>query len=593
MLNMPMTSYRGRPLAFLLHYVRRHAVGHAVVLASVVVAVVAAVCTQYGVKALIDVVSRGPDGGYAAWWALAALCGLVACDNLFWRIGGWTAASTFVRVTGDVRSDLFVHLVGHSPSYFTERLPGTLASRITATSNAVFQTENSCSWNVLPPCLALVVSIALIASVDTVMAATLAGVSFAMAAVIFRLARSGTPIHRDFATKAAGVDGELVDVISNMHVVRAFGATLREHQRLRGSIGAEMAARGRSLRYLEKLRLLHAVITAAITAGLLAWGVLMWEQGRATPGDLVLICSLGLTILHSTRDLAVALVDLTQHIARLDEAISSLLVPHEMPDAAGAAELRPDRGRVEFDAVRFAYPGRAAILHGLDLVIEPGQRVGLVGASGAGKSTVLALLQRFYDVQGGRITIDGQNIAAITQASLRGMCRSCRRMSACSTARCWRTSVTRRPDATEDEVLAAADAARCREFIEALPEGFHTIVGDRGVKLSGGQRQRLAIARALLKDAPILLLDEATSALDSESEQAIQMALDNLMHGRTVIAIAHRLSTLRNFDRIVVMDAGRIVDDGPPALLSVRPGPYRELLRKQQVEQPVPSLAAA
>ena len=225
--------------------------------------------------------------------------------------------------------------------------------------------------------------------------------------------------------------------------------------------------------------------------------------------------------------------------------------------------------------------------------IEPGQRVGLVGASGAGKSTVLALLQRFYDVQGGRILIDGQNIAAITQASLRGMLSIVPQDVSLFHRSVLENIRYARPDATEDEVLAAADAARCREFIEALPEGFHTIVGDRGVKLSGGQRQRLAIARALLKDAPILLLDEATSALDSESEQAIQMALDNLMHGRTVIAIAHRLSTLRNFDRIVVMDAGRIVDDGPPALLSVRPGPYRELLRKQQVEQPVPSLAAA
>jgi ATP-binding cassette subfamily B protein len=150
-----------------------------------------------------------------------------------------------------------------------------------------------------------------------------------------------------------------------------------------------------------------------------------------------------------------------------------------------------------------------------------------------------------------------------------------------------------RPEATEEEVLAAATAARCRDFIEALPEGFHTIVGDRGVKLSGGQRQRLAIARALLKDAPILLLDEATSALDSESERAIQLALDHLMRGRTVIAIAHRLSTLKDFDRIVVMDAGRVIDDGPPALLSVRPGPYRELLRKQRMEEPEAPLVAA
>jgi ATP-binding cassette subfamily B protein len=208
-----------------------------------------------------------------------------------------------------------------------------------------------------------------------------------------------------------------------------------------------------------------------------------------------------------------------------------------------------------------------------------------VGASGAGKSTVLALLQRFYDVQGGHILIDGQDIAGVTQESLRqGMAIVPQDISL------FHRSVMEniryaRPDATEDEVLAAATAARCRDFIEALPEGFDTIVGDRGVKLSGGQRQRLAIARALLKDAPILLLDEATSALDSESEQAIQVALDNLMRGRTVIAIAHRLSTLRNFDRIVVMDGGQVIDDGSPGVLSARPGPYRELLRKQMVEE--------
>lgn len=593
MISAPITSYRGRPLAFLLRYVRRHALGHGVVLVSVVLAVVCAVCTQYGVKALIDVVSAGPAAGDAAWWALALLCALIGADNLFWRVGGWAAASTFVRVTGDVRSDLFVHLVGHAPSYFTERLPGTLASRITATSNATFQTENSSAWNVLPPCLAFTVAIVLIASVNPVMAATLAGVSLAMAAVIFHLARNGTPIHMDFASKAAGVDGELVDVISNMNVVRAFGASWREHARLCGRIGAEMAARGRSLRYLEKLRLLHALITATIIAVLLAWGVTMWERGRASPGDLVLICSLGLTILSSTRDLAVALVDLTQHFARLEEAISALLVPHEMPDIAGAAELRPDRGRVEFASVRFAYPGRPPILQGLDLVIEPGQRVGLVGRSGAGKSTVLALLQRFYDVQHGRITIDGQDITQIKQDSLRGMLSIVPQDVSLFHRSVLENIRYARPEATEEEVMAAATAARCRDFIEALPEGFHTVVGDRGVKLSGGQRQRLAIARALLKDAPILLLDEATSALDSESELAIQAALDNLMRGRTVIAIAHRLSTLRNFDRIVVMDAGRVIDEGPPGLLSVRPGPFRELLRKQRVEEPEAPLAAA
>jgi ATP-binding cassette subfamily B protein len=174
-------------------------------------------------KGLIDVISHGP-GAEGVWRAFAILCALIAADNMLWRVGGWVAARAFVQVSGDVRSDLFSHLSGHSPSYFAERLPGTLASRVTATSNAIFQTENSMAWNVLPPCIAVVVAIVLLATVNPVMAAALLLVSLAMAALIYRLARAGTPIHRAFASRAAGVDGELVDIISNMPVVRAFGA---------------------------------------------------------------------------------------------------------------------------------------------------------------------------------------------------------------------------------------------------------------------------------------------------------------------------------------------------------------------------------
>ncbi len=214
-----------------------------------------------------------------------------------------------------------------------------------------------------------------------------------------------------------------------------------------------------------------------------------------------------------------------------------------------------------------------------------------MGFSGAGKSTVLALLQRFYDVGSGRILIDGQDIRDVTQESLRTTMAIVPQDISLFHRTVLENIRYARPDAQEEDILAAAEMANCREFIEALPDGFATMVGDRGVKLSGGQRQRLAIARALLKDAPILLLDEATSALDSESERAIQDALDRLMHGRTVIAIAHRLATLKSFDRIIVMDRGHIVDDGPPGVLALRPGPYRDMLRRQQLVEPLPEAA--
>ena len=582
---------RAQPLGFLWHYVRRHPWGHATVFVSVLVAVTCAVSAQYGLKHLIDIIAAGPAKGTGIWWAFALLCSLVAADNLLWRVAGWAAAYTFVAVTGDIRRDLFGYLSGHSPSYFAERLPGALASRITATANAVFTTENTGSWNVLPPCVAVVCAIVFIGFVNPTMAGALVGVAAGLGALVFHLARRGTPLHRSFASKAAAVDGELVDVIGNMGVVRAFGATFREQRRIGATIGVEMGARRASLLYLERLRLIHAVITATLIAGVVAWGILLWQQGQATVGDLVLITALSFGILHCTRDLAVALVDLTQHVARLEEAIGSLLTEHELPDRPDARPLRPGAGQVTFDQVRFAYPGRAPVLRDFDLTIEPGQRVGLVGYSGAGKSTVLALLQRFYDVGGGRILIDGQDIRDVTQESLRSTMAIVPQDISLFHRTVLENIRYARPDAPEDEVLAAAEMANCREFIEALPDGFATMVGDRGVKLSGGQRQRLAIARALLKDAPILLLDEATSALDSESERAIQDALDRLMHGRTVIAIAHRLATLKSFDRIIVMDRGRIVDDGPPGVLAARPGPYRDLLRKQQLVEPLPEAA--
>ncbi len=329
------------------------------------------------------------------------------------------------------------------------------------------------------------------------MAGALVGAAVCLGALVFYLARRGTPLHRSFASKAAAVDGELVDVIGNMSVVRAFGAMFREQKRIAGTIGFELAARRTSLIYLERLRLIHAVITASLIAGIVAWGLLLWQHGEATVGDLVLITSLSIGILHCTRDLAVALVDLTQHVARLEEAIGALLIEHELPDRPNARPLRAGAGEVTFDQVRFAYPGRAPVLRDFDLTIEPGQRVGLVGYSGAGKSTVLALLQRFYDVGGGRILIDGQDIRDVTQESLRTTMAIVPQDISLFHRTVLENIRYARPDASEEDVLAAADMANCREFIEALPDGFATMVGDRGVKLSGGQRQRLAIARAL------------------------------------------------------------------------------------------------
>jgi len=574
--------YSDRPLAFLARYVRRRPLAHAAIVTAVVAAVACSVGAQYGVKVLVDTLASGfTTHAKDAWLGFVLLATLIAADNFLWRVASWIASYTFVAVTGDLRRDLFRHLTGHAPSYFAERMPGTLTSRITATSNAVFTLQNMSVWNVMPPCMATLIAIAFVVTVSVPMAAVLLGLAGILVIAMFRLAAAGRPLHHEFANRAAAVDGEMVDVVGNMPLVWSFCGVGREHSRLDATIEREMTARRRSLLYLEKLRLFHAVVTVVLIIALLGWAIRLWENGAATAGDVVLVCTLGLSILHATRDLAVALVDVTQHMARLSEALATLLVPHHLRDHPQATSLVRSGATVEFEHIDFCYPDGRRVFSDFSLPIEPGQRVGLVGQSGCGKSTLFVLLQRFYDVQGGRILIGGQDISRVTQQSLRSAIAVVPQDISLFHRSIMENIRYGRPEASDADVRAAIAAANCEDFIEKLPERAATIVGDRGVKLSPGQRQRIGIARAFLRDAPILLLDEATSALDSESEEAVREALDRLMGGRTVIAIAHRLSTLRNFDRIVVLQAGQVCEDGPPQDLVRGKGVYGNLVRRE------------
>jgi ATP-binding cassette subfamily B protein len=574
--------YSDRPLAFVARYVRVRPVAHAVIVIAVLGAVGCSVGAQYGVKLLVDTLAAGLAASQLQiWLGFLLLATLIAADNLLWRLASWIASSTFVAVTGDLRRDLFKHLTGQAPSYFIDRMPGTLTSRITATSNAVYTLHNMFVWNVLPPCMATVAAIVFVVTVSLPMAASLAVLAGILVLVMCRLAAAGWPLHHEFANKAAAVDGEMVDVVGNMPLVWAYCGIGREHRRLDATIEREMTARRRSLFYLEKLRLFHAVVTVVLTIALLAWAIVLWQQGSATAGDVVLVCTLGLSILHATRDLAVALVDVTQHIARLSEALATLLVPHCLRDHPQATSLERSGAAVAFENVAFRYPDGRIVFEDFSLRIECGQRVGLVGPSGCGKSTLMTLLQRFYDVQGGRILVGGQDIARVTQQSLRSSIAVVPQDISLFHRSIMENIRYGRPDASDAEVIEAIAAANCDQFIGNLPEGMATIVGDRGVKLSPGQRQRIGIARAFLKDAPILLLDEATSALDGDSEEAVRQALDRLMGGRTVIAIAHRLSSLRSFDRIVVLQAGQVCEDGPPQVLVRRKGVYSNLVQRE------------
>jgi ATP-binding cassette subfamily B protein len=585
---MPLPRYASKgAIRFLGRYVRRRFFSHFVMLVAVFAAVACNVGSQYAVKHLVDVLGTHRPPSTILWGAVGILLGLVAGDNMLWRVAGWASTHAFVAVGGDIRLELFDHLSGQGTRYFVEQFPGALAGRITAAANAAWLIENSLTWNTIPPGVAVVASILVLGTINWHLTAVLLAVVSVLGALIAWWAAQGRELHQNFAGHAAHVSGDLTDIVSNIGLVRAFGAAQREQQRLSLKIQDEMQAQRLSLRSLERLRQFHALSVFFVTAGVLVWSVELWRQGRISTGDVVLTTTLGFTVLHASRDFAMAMVDMVQQVAKLGEAVQVLGLPYEMQDAKDARALKVRRGAIAFRDVSFSYPSGQSVLSHFTLNVTGGQKVGLVGRSGAGKSTIVALLQRLYDPNEGEVVIDDQDISHVTQESLRGSIAVVQQDISLFHRSLLENLRYGRPDATDEEVYRAVEAARCTEFIRRLPDGYDTLVGERGMKLSGGQRQRLAIARAFLMNAPIVLLDEATSALDTESEQSIQEALARLFRGRTVIAIAHRLSTLDSFDRIVVLDRGRIVEDGPPRrLLQTKGGLYSRMYGRQLRVEP-------
>jgi ATP-binding cassette, subfamily B, bacterial len=418
-------------------------------------------------------------------------------------------------------------------------------------------------------------------TVDWRMAAALAVFVLVLVLALSVFGARGRPLHRAYAAHGNMTNGEVVDAVANIWVVKAFTARQRERDRLASKFAVEAGTQTRSWLHVERTRVLHDLGLWAIAAGMLAWAIHLWTRGAITPGEVVMVSALTFRVLHGSREMALSLVGISQELAVVDEALAAIAQPHEVPDHPHAKPLVAKGGAIEFEEVSFAYPGGRVVFDRLSLSIPAGQKVGLVGASGAGKSTLVALVQRLDDVQRGRILVDGQALTDVAQDSLRAAIAVVPQEVSLFHRSVLENIRYGRPGASDAEVVAAAVAACADEFIRTLPDGYATMIGERGTKLSGGQRQRLGIARAILKDAPILVLDEATSALDSQSEAAIQEALARLMQGRTVLAIAHRLSTLAALDRIIVLAAGQVVEDGAPGELMGTDGVFQTLWRLQ------------
>ncbi|MET0314072.1 MAG: ABC transporter ATP-binding protein [Hansschlegelia sp.] len=568
------------PVAFLWRYVKLWP-GHFIGLSVVVIAAsLSGIGSQYGMKLLVDAMEKPAAGNVAVWFALAFFVGLFALEAALWRVSGWLGCRTSVGVGVEIRLDLLNYATGHPMRFFQEQRAGSLGHRITATAGDFGAMVNKLTWNVAPPVVNFLGAFIIFLTINVWMAVALAVFAVGITLGLVGYSVRGRPLHREYARHAGHTGGEMIDVLSNIWAVKAFAAGARERDRLRHTFDKEASAQRTSWMFTEKARVLHDVLLWTMAGSMLVWAVVLWEQGSISAGDVVVVSSLVFRILHGSRDLAVALVEIEQHVNYLGETLRVVGVPHEVTDAREARTFQRRGGAVRFENVTFGYAPGKPILRDFSLDIPAGQKVGVVGPSGAGKSTIIHLAQRLHDLQAGRILIDGQDARDLTQESLRFAIAVVPQEISLFHRSVMENIRFGRPEATDEEIRDAAAAAHC-QFIDDLPNGYDTLVGDRGAKLSGGQRQRIGIARAMLKNAPIVILDEATSALDTESEIEVQRALDRLTRDRTVIAVAHRLSTLSSFDRIVVLMNGQVAEDGPISELLERQGLFSRMWRLQ------------
>lgn len=482
-----------------------------------------------------------------------------------------------------VRNDLFNKLKRHSLSYFQNRMSGTLAGKVIDASNSFSDMIDMIIFTVYGTIITLCVSFFVLLSISPFLAITL----LIWAAFVFvpciPLARRLLTHSSEEADKRSGLSGLLVDVLTNINAVKSFSRTETEANSYNAAVQEVKKYHAKRLHTDWLINLNQEIGFIVLSASLLFSLLFMVDSGKVSIGDFAVIVPLSIIVSNCVWKMVTSLAGLIENIGSIQTALEEIDQPTEVNVVPSAEDLKVSAGQITFKEVAFGYNNSRSVFENFSLSIAPEEKVALVGPSGAGKSTLTALIQRLYDIESGQILIDGQHISEVTLDSLR---RAVSLVPQDITLfnRTLRENI-RYGDltASDADVESAAEKARIHDFILTLPDGYDTLVGERGVKLSGGQRQRIAIARAFLKDAPILILDESTSALDSETEKAIHAGFIDLMKGRTVIAIAHRLSTIRHFDRVLVIEGGKIVGTGPHDELIASSPLYQKLWEMQKI----------
>jgi len=528
-------------------------------------------------------------GFFAANWALLALFAaffLIVRPLAF----GVASAANFLTIAPNVDPLVLSRLnrwtMGQDIGFFDNDFAGRIAQKQIQTARALTEVVSESINTVAFALSSLVASVALVAVIDWRL-----GLGLLVWAVAYLgLIRLFMPHIRKRAGARAGaramVTGQVVDTITNIRTVKLFAHARHEDRNALDAMARfreKVLAFGRvSALFRFSLMLLAGVLPVMLIGGAL----MLWSAGQATPGAIVAAGTVAIRLAQMTGWVSFTLMGIYANVGEVEDGMRTLTAPHALIDAEDAYALPTVSGEITFDTVAFAYGRRTGGIESISLTIKPGERIGIVGASGAGKTTLVALLLRLYDTEDGAILIDGHDLRRVTQESLRRQIGMVTQDTAMFNRSARDNIRYGRPEATDAEIEAAARSAEAHDFILALQDhagrkGYDAHLGERGVRLSGGQRQRIALARAFVKGAPILVLDEATSALDSEVEAQIQDALERIMAGKTVLAIAHRLSTIARMDRIIVLDGGRIVEQGSHDALLAREGLYARFWARQ------------
>lgn len=516
--------------------------------------------------------------------ALFLWCGvsiaLLAVAKVFWRSGGFAAARWATGASATARFALLSYVTLHSRAYFSERFAGSIMNKIRHASTGMREVVDIFLWEFLELGVNVIASFIIAFTVSPLVAWIFLGWVVFIVGINAYLGIRRVPLAIEAHEIETLINGATVDLLTNVSAMQEYARRLYEIERLRSMTARRRHAHLRSWYFGEWTRVLNSALLVIFGTAMVFTTASLARSGLVSLGDVLLVVTIIFRIEGLLQSLGSNFNKFAETWGEIRESLEEIVEPHEIPDQEGATVLKVSSGAIDLNTMSFSY-GNYRVFDRLDLHIPAHQRVGLVGRSGAGKSTLVRLLLHHHDLQEGTITIDGQDISAVTQESLRQSIGIVPQEPLLFHRTISENIAYGNPDASQEDIERAAQLAQAHEFILRLQDGYQSLVGERGVKLSGGERQRVAIARAILKNAPILLLDEATSSLDSESEVAIQKALAELMKGKTVIAIAHRLSTLRGMDRLIVLDHGKIIEQGTHEELVSKTGTYSELWRHQ------------